>query len=189
MGLKGQVLLLNANYEALKVVSMERAIQLMLRDDNPGRVELSTGNVLHSAGGMEIPEPSILVLTHYKAVRENIRKSNIGRLKVFTRYGFKCGYCGKKTPQRQLTLDHVIPQSRGGQTVPENLASSCKKCNNRKANRTPQEAGMRLLLKPKALNIGVTRVLSHSYALTRPEWKPYLYLGEKGDERFQHIGD
>jgi 5-methylcytosine-specific restriction endonuclease McrA len=187
MGLNGQVLLLNANFELLKVVSMQRAIQLMLRDDNPGRLELATGHLLHSAGGMEIAEPSVLVLTHYKSVRENIRKANVERLKVFVRYGFRCGYCGKKFPQRQLTRDHVVPKSKGGQTTPENLAASCKPCNNRKADCTPKEANMPLLLKPKALNIGTSRVLAHSLAEKYPAWANYLYLG-KSDARFEHTG-
>lgn len=189
MSLKGQVLLLNANYEALRVVSVERAIQLVLRDENPGRIERPVeGEFIHSSSGFEIPKPSVLVLTHYKNIRENIRKSNIERLKVFTRYGFKCGYCGKKGSQSTLTLDHVFPKSRGGQDTPENLAAACKVCNNKKADRTPEEAKMPLLINPKPLNLSVSRIMAHAWVEKHPEWADYLFMGD-GDSRMQHRGE
>jgi len=190
MSLKGQVLLLNANYEALRVVSVERAIRLILREENPGRIELAVdGEFIHDAGGETIPKPSVLVLSHYKNVRENIRKSNIERLKVFTRYAFRCGYCGKKPGQQNLTIDHVYPKSRGGSVDdPNNLASSCKPCNNKKANRTPEEAGMQLSIHPKPLNLSVSRVMAYAWAEKHPDWIPYLFLGQ-GDSKYQHSGD
>jgi hypothetical protein len=183
--LKGEVLLLNANFEPLRTVGMQRAIGLLTRETNPARMELDTGNVFHTAGGKVFKVPSVLVLTHFENIRDNVRKSNLARLKVFTRYGFRCGYCGAKPGQSKLTIDHVIPTSKGGdKTDPNNLAAACKPCNNRKADRTPEQAGMSLRIQPKPLNLGVTRVLSHSWAERRPEWVDYLFLGQS-DKRFQ----
>ena len=184
--IKGQVLLLNADYDFLRVVDMERAVSLMLRRDNPARVEVPTGDKLHSAGGLVLDEPSVLVLTEYTNVRGNIRKANIRRKRIFTRDKYRCSYCGKKFPEHLLTLDHVFPASRGGADAPENIVAACKPCNNRKADRTPEEAGMKLLNKPKPINFGAKDVMRHSYAERHPEWRDYLHLGE-GDSRYAHV--
>lgn len=179
--------MLNADYEVLRLVSMKRAIAILLRENNPGRIELTTGGIVRSAGGFEMDEPSVVVLKEYRKIRENIRKAQIKKLRVFTRYGFRCGYCGKRFPAEKLTLDHVIPKSWGGADTPNNLAASCKPCNNKKANRTPEQAGMVLSHQPKHLTLSTNRILSYSWSQRHPEWKPYLYQSEDaaGDPRLQ----
>jgi 5-methylcytosine-specific restriction endonuclease McrA len=187
--MKGQVLLLNKSYEALKVVSMERAMRLMLRFDNPARVELKEDKPIVTAGGEEFPRPSVIVLSEYRDVRGNIRKANVTRQRVFVRDKFRCQYCGTKYSPNKLTLDHVMPKSRGGEDVPENLVAACKPCNNKKADRTPDEAGMKLIKPVKPINVGLDKIMAHVYAEKRPEWSPYLFLGDTGDHRFQHVGE
>lgn len=70
------------------------------------------------------------------------------RVNVMSRDSFRCQYCGKQLPMKELNYDHVIPRHQGGQTVWENIATSCYPCNFKKDRRTPEQAGMKLLRKP-----------------------------------------
>jgi len=82
------------------------------------------------------------------------------RRAIFTRDNFRCAYCGKVLKDSEITVDHIIPKSRGGKWEWENLVTCCSDCNQRKGNRTPQEAGMKLLFKPKrptGLEIAINR--------------------------------
>ena len=90
----------------------------------------------------EMALPSIIALRHYVDLS---RPAAMTRFGVFLRDGFRCLYCGGKFEPSELTFDHVIPRSRGGGSGYENIASACTPCNSRKANRTPAEAGMKLL--------------------------------------------
>src|ERR1044071_3612464 len=155
MANNNKVLLLNANFEILGTVSLQRAIRLMLRQFNPVVVEEYSNKQYHSAGGEVFRLPSVIRLKEYVNVRKNIRKSNSKRLSVYTRDKFTCGYCGirvgkihprllndkgkpRKMGMGDLTLDHLIPKSRGGKDEPENFVTACKPCNNAKADRTPR---------------------------------------------------
>jgi len=184
--LKGDVLLLNQSFEVLRVVSVKRAICIMLREDNYGIMELGTGKTFFTAGGAQIEVPSVVRLSEYKDIRGRIRKANIKRLRIFIRDGFKCVYCGIKPGISKLTLDHVIPSSRGGQDTPGNLVTSCKQCNNKKADRTPEEAGMLLRSTPKDVRSGLDRMMFRYYLEKHPEWKDFLFDNNAGDTRFQH---
>ncbi|MFC2016328.1 HNH endonuclease [Chloroflexota bacterium] len=94
------------------------------------------------------------------------------RFEVFKRDQYTCQYCGKET--RQLTLDHVIPRYQNGQHTWENVVSACVPCNRRKAGRTPQEAGMRLICQPsQPRDNGLFYIPAH-YSHTRSEWQKYL---------------
>jgi 5-methylcytosine-specific restriction endonuclease McrA len=100
------------------------------------------------------------------------------RINVYTRDNFECGYCGKRLPPRDLSYDHVIPRARGGKTEWENILTACKPCNDRKADRSPEQAGMRLLRKPyRPKTLPMT---SPFFGVrTIPEtWWPYI--GEEG---------
>lgn len=96
------------------------------------------------------------------------------RHNVFERDGYFCQYCGEKYDTAYLNLDHVIPKERGGKTTWENVVCSCIRCNSKKGNRTPQEAGMKLLKKPK-----------------KPKWRPLFISGkfpiDESWERFLDI--
>lgn len=204
MANNNKVLLLNASFEILGVVGLQRAIRLMLREENPVIVEEYTDKHYHSAGGQAFRLPSVIRLKEYVNVRKNIRKSNSKRLSVYTRDKFTCSYCGvrvgkvhprlkndKGHPRKMtigdLTLDHLIPKSRGGKDEPENLVSACKPCNNAKADRTPREANMKLLNPPKSINFGLDYTTKIHLAETHPLWKDYLFQGDgAGDERYAH---
>jgi 5-methylcytosine-specific restriction endonuclease McrA len=199
-----KVLLLNASFEVLGTISLERAVRLMLRQLHPVSVEEAVeGKCLRSAGGERLPVPDVVRLKDYVNVRKNIRKSNAKRISVYTNGKFTCAYCGvrvgkinpqlfddkgrpRKMTMGDLTLDHLIPKSRGGSNGPENLVPACKPCNNRKADRTPREAHMKLLHAPKPVRVGIDRVMMQYLAETHPTWGKYLFSENKGDERYAH---
>jgi 5-methylcytosine-specific restriction endonuclease McrA len=80
-----------------------------------------------------------------------------------------------------LTLDHILPRSRGGRSVPENLCTACKLCNQRKGDRTPEEARMPLLANPAALRYGLDKAAMYAAAESRPEWRKYLFLEDANE--------
>jgi hypothetical protein len=81
-----------------------------------------------------------------------------------------------------LTLDHILPRAQGGESVPQNLATACVPCNQRKGNRTPDQARMPLLTPQRYLSVGLDRVLLCHYAESKPEWKKYLFMEDSDVE-------
>jgi len=117
--------------------------------------------------------PAVIVLRkQLSRVKHDVKFS---RRNVYARDGHECQFCGCAFEARELTYDHVLPRCRGGRTTWENIVTSCKKCNERKSNRTPQEAGMRLLshpVRPKSLPLSATVFVLPKHV---PEvWAPYL---------------
>ena len=170
--LNGRVLLLNFSYEPLGTVGVARAVCLMLR----GAVfveEYDGVRVLRSVNS-EYRVPSVLRLRSYLNVHVRRSASGSRRLRIYARDHFTCQYCGTRTDASRLTLDHVTPRAQGGASVPENLVTACFECNNRKGNRTPEQARMPLLTSQHKFRVGLDRVLLCHYAESRPEWRKYL---------------
>jgi 5-methylcytosine-specific restriction endonuclease McrA len=168
-----KVLLLNASYEPLSLVTAPKALTLVWR-----RVaevlELDRGRFIHTTRfAFEIP--SVIRLTHYIDIRSRQNRVT-NRHRILARDHYRCQYCGKRGTAFDLTLDHILPKSRGGRIVAENLVTACQECNNRKGDRTPEEARMPLLTNPAALYYGLERVALQQAAQTRPEWRKYLFL-------------
>jgi len=140
----GRVLVLNASYEPLNVCSVRRAVVLILKE----KAELleQGDRKLHSET-MTLPNPVVIRLVSYVRVPRDSRSRRITRRAVFARDSWTCQYCGTTS---HLTVDHVIPRSRGGASDWENIVTSCAPCNRRKGNRTPVETGMHPRLKPRA---------------------------------------
>jgi 5-methylcytosine-specific restriction endonuclease McrA len=143
-GDSGRVLVLNASYEPLNVCSVRRAVVLILKE----KAELleQGERVLH-AESVTFPHPVVIRLVTYVRVPRDRAKRRITRRAVFARDSWTCQYCGTTS---HLTVDHVIPRSRGGPSDWENIVTSCAPCNRRKGNRTPVEAGFQTRRKPKA---------------------------------------
>lgn len=183
--LKGRVLLLNASYEVLGTVGVARAIRLTLREDNPVVVEETVSNrFLTTANGERHPVPSVLRLKHYVNIRKKRQMAGAKRLRIYIRDKYKCQYCGEKKDAKDLTLDHVVPKSKGGEGIAENLVAACKPCNHKKADRTPEQARMPLLTPiHEKRDVGVDSVLLCHYAESNPAWKKYLFLDNEGDSR------
>jgi 5-methylcytosine-specific restriction endonuclease McrA len=167
--LSSSVLVLNRSYLAVHVVNVRRAFALLFRD---------LAEVIHIEDGQyanynfeswreiselranfkepvddwiksvnfEIQVPRVIRLLFYERLPKQTIRFN--RRNIFARDGNRCQYCGKKFPSHELSLDHVVPRSRGGETTWDNIVCACVRCNVRKGGRTPQEANMRLVRPP-----------------------------------------
>jgi 5-methylcytosine-specific restriction endonuclease McrA len=139
----GQVLVLNASYEPLNVTSVRRAHVLVFKGKAEVLEELDQH--LHSASDT-YPWPHVIRLVTYVHVPRAVQRK-ISRRALFARDGWKCVYCGHNGGR--LTLDHVVPRSRGGESVWENVVTSCAPCNLRKGDRLPHEVSMVLHRQPR----------------------------------------
>ena len=144
--------LLNADYSFLNVVGWKRAMCLVAK----GKVQVlkHSERIVRSAEGIAIKLPAVMKLI--KLIRVLYRnRVPFSKRNVLVRDGFICSYCG--SDKEKLTIDHIIPKSRGGETTFENCVSSCKPCNNRKGDKTPSEA--RMYLKTKAYQPTISEFL------------------------------
>lgn len=176
-----KVLQVNAAFEPDRIVSMEDAFILVFKGAAQA-VEVCP-EFLHSAWE-KFEAPSVIRLVRYVDIRKKRRESGKRRFHIFVRDRFRCQYCSKKFSPQDLTLDHIVPQSRGGSDDPENLVAACIPCNQKKDDLTPVEARMPLLATPSALRFGLDRAVLSHYAESRPEWRPYLCLNEKHVDQY-----
>ena len=162
-----RVLILNASFEPLHVCSVKRAIQLIMTEV---AVRVEDADAVLRTPTRAVPVPSVIRLARYVR-RPHRQKVAFNRRNLFRRDDHRCQYCG--TRGSDLTLDHVLPRSRGGATSWENVVACCRSCNARKRDRTPDEAGMALARPPKAPRF----VFSSAYGLIQdvdPIWRTYL---------------
>lgn len=135
-----RVLVLNADYTPLNIISIKRGFNLVYN----GKAEVvKTSDNPIVAGYKTYVRPLIIRLYNY--IRFKFKQIRVNRNRIYKRDGHECVYCGSS---KNLTLDHIIPKSRGGKNDWTNLTTCCIKCNLKKANRTPEEAGMVLRKKP-----------------------------------------
>jgi 5-methylcytosine-specific restriction endonuclease McrA len=179
MALNGRVLLLNQTYEPLGTVSVARAIIMTFK--NSVFVEEWDGDRVLRSARDEFPVPSVIRRRTYINVRRRREASGMKRLRIYMRDKFRCQYCGEKKGVAELTLDHILPRSRGGDNSPVNIVTACIPCNNRKSNRTPGEARMPLLTSQSALRVKLERVVLCHYAEARGEWRKYLFMDVHDD--------
>ena len=164
-------LLLNTSYEALQVISWQRAVTLLFQ----GKVEVveTHDKDLHSVS-VTFKMPSVVRLLQMVGFSRHRMYAKFSRANLFERDKHQCQYCGDKLSSHDLTFDHVIPSSQGGAKTWENIVSACLECNAKKANRSLREAGMRLLNKPMRPKVSqVTLTISR---MPIPKcWADYLY--------------
>jgi 5-methylcytosine-specific restriction endonuclease McrA len=160
-----QVLVLNATYEPINVCSVQRAIVLVLKQ-KAEVLERSARRL--RAATRQFPWPYVIRLVNFVRVpRHEGRK--ITRRAVFARDDYTCQYCGASS---RLTMDHVVPRSRGGRSSWENVVTSCAPCNSRKGDRLPAEAAMFPKAHPRPPAPSVFIAVA---APRRPKsWEPYL---------------
>ncbi len=165
----GQVLVLNQNYEPLNITNIRRAITLLYL--GKAVVVETIDRPLRSAR-VRLAAPSVVRLAYY--VRRPYPQLRVSRKGIFARDSHRCQYCGEA--ELPLTLDHVIPLSRGGGHDWTNLVTSCVACNNRKGDRTPEEAGMGFLQAP--FRPRFTPYISYPkfvQAVRDQRWESYLH--------------
>lgn len=168
IALSTPVLVLNQNYEPLSVCTVKRAVVLVFL----GKAEIiepTNGNVIHSARETW-QVPSIVRLGLY--VSRPPKKVLLSRKNIIKRDGHRCQYCGQS--RTAMTVDHVIPKNRGGEDTWENLVCACVRCNNKKGDRTPEQANMPLRRAPKRPN-HIT-FIQRFIGLGDQRWKRYLFL-------------
>ncbi len=166
----GRVLVLNASYEPINVCSERRAVVMIFK--GVARVEEHNGHVLHSAK-FEMPAPSVIRLTDY--IHIPFKNRSLSRKNILLRDHSQCQYCGKHLPPSELTLDHVFPRSRGGESTWDNLVACCKRCNHKKGSHTPEEAGMHLVRRPRGFSLHINRQIIRYLGRADEAWRKYLF--------------
>ena len=179
MALNGRVLLLNQTYEPLGTVSVARAIVMTFK--HTVFVEEWDGDRVLRSAHDEFRVPSVIRRCEYINIRRRREQSGMKRSRIYIRDRYRCQYCGEKKGVGELTLDHILPRSRGGDNSPLNIVTACLECNNRKSNRTPEEARMPLLTAQTALRVKLERVVLCHYAEARAEWRKYLFMDMHDD--------
>lgn len=160
-----KTLLLNSSYEVLAFIPMRKLVKLLVKE----KVEVISewDSFLYS----DVAHPSVVRLTYL--VRRIPSRTRFNRRGIFKRDMFVCQYCKELLGSSKLTLDHVIPISQGGKSTWENCVTCCLPCNARKADRTPEQANMKLLSRP-----GIPRrTLVTEFILTKPkhdDWAIYF---------------
>jgi 5-methylcytosine-specific restriction endonuclease McrA len=139
-----RVLVLNATYEPINVCTVRRATVLLLKQ-KAEVIEEGKGRM--RSEWLEFERPVVIRLVTYVRVPRDVHRRKITRKAVLARDSWTCQYCGSGRPG--LTVDHVIPRSRGGESVWENIVASCAPCNRRKGNKLPREARMHPRSQPR----------------------------------------
>jgi len=163
-------LILNSGYEPVKVVNWRKAMILWLQD----KVEVLEYHAMSvSSPSRTFQLPSVLRLKSY--IRPFFTmKVRLSRQNIFIRDEFLCQYCLRKLPEKKLTIDHVLPLSKGGRHEWSNVVASCSTCNNIKGSRTPEQAGMKLRKRPTTPKWLPSRELDIRGDRMPTTWRPYL---------------
>jgi len=181
--LNTKVLVLNRSYLPIHITVVRRALSLLYQDiaravdeqyrtfDFASWSDLAAREDSIGLVGRAIRTPRVILLVAYDRVpRRYVRFS---RFNIYSRDQNRCQYCGKQFSRAELNLDHVVPRSKGGISVWENVVCSCHRCNRMKGGRTPSEAGMRLIRQPRRPQW--TPFMTETFSLRRyKEWMPFL---------------
>ncbi|HUE29790.1 MAG TPA: HNH endonuclease [Verrucomicrobiae bacterium] len=181
--LNTKVLVLNRSYLPIHITVVRRALSLLYQGiahavdeqyrtfDFASWADLAAEEDTIGLVDRAIRVPRVILLQGYDRIpRRYVRFS---RFNIYARDGNRCQYCGRQFPRAELNLDHVVPRSRGGTSVWENVVCSCHRCNRLKGGRTPVEAGMRLVRLPRRPQW--TPFMTETYSLRRyKEWMPFL---------------
>ena len=188
--LQREVLVLNKGGIPVGVTTVEKAIRQVCKFHQDGKTpkariihpedfqhfewkdwaELvpTEGSDVIRGGRHRVMVPEIIVLTKYDKLHRH--ETNFSRRALMRRDNYQCQYCGDMPGSEELSLDHVMPKSRGGRTNWENVVCACVDCNSKKANRTPEEAGMKLQCKPSKPNLPISRRSVRRYK----SWQTFL---------------
>lgn len=168
-------LLLNADFQPLRLIRWERAIMLIY-EKKAELLENYAGKFIRSVNAI-FDSPAVLRLIKYRKSKNRIR---FNRFNVMARDNHTCAYCGKKPwkvqapDYEELTLDHVIPRSKGGKTTWLNIVTACIDCNRKKADKSPKEMNMILRFEPRYPTAPDILRMSICKHRIEKEWVDYL---------------
>ncbi len=168
--LQTPVLVLNASFEPINVCAARRALVLLLK--GVAAAEEHSREHVHSPSRV-MAVPSVIRLLEYRRIPHQTRA--LSRKNILIRDRYTCQYCSRTLSSAELTLDHVTPRSRGGESAWENLVACCHRCNNRKGDRLPEEAGMRLVRHPRPFTLHTSRHLMRLMGRSDEKWRKYLF--------------
>jgi 5-methylcytosine-specific restriction endonuclease McrA len=165
------VLVLNASYEPINICGARRALVLVLK--GIARTEEEHGLSLHAQRTI-VAMPSVIRLLEYRRIPHQTRA--LSRKNILLRDRNTCQYCGEAYPPGELTLDHVVPRSRGGNSTWENLVACCHECNRQKGNRLLSEIDdMILLREPRPFSLHTSRQIMRMLGRSDDRWRKYLF--------------
>jgi 5-methylcytosine-specific restriction endonuclease McrA len=165
------VLVLNASYEPINICGARRALILVLK--GVARTEEEQGAAVHAAR-LLVPMPSVIRLLEYRRIPHQTRA--LSRKNILLRDRNSCQYCGVVLPAGELTLDHVVPRSRGGLSTWENLVACCHACNRKKGNHLLAELSeIKLLREPRPFSLHTSRHIMRMIGHSDQKWRKYLY--------------
>ena len=164
-------LVLTASYEPINICGARRALVLVLK--GVAKTEEEQGATLHAAR-IRMPLPSVIRLLEYRRIPHQTRA--LSRKNILLRDRNTCQYCGVVLAAGELTLDHVLPRSRGGQSTWENLVACCHRCNREKGNQLLHELkDMKLLREPRPFSLHTSRHIMRMIGNSDQKWRKYLY--------------
>ena len=168
--MQAPVLVLNATFEPINVTAVRRALVLMFKGVAQAE-EINPAEVHSTRRSVNVP--SVIRLLSYRHIPQQSRA--LSRKNILLRDRNICQFCGDTFPASELTLDHVMPRSRGGRSSWENLVACCYNCNNRKGDRTPEEAGLELVRRPRPFTLHTSRQLMRLIGHKDEKWRKYLF--------------
>src|SRR6266404_5116320 len=168
--LHAPVLVLNASYEPINICAARRALVLVLK--GVAMTEEENGHFLH-AQRIAMRLPSVIRLLEYRRIPHQTRA--LSRKNILLRDRNTCQYCGEVLASSELTLDHVVPRSRGGLSTWENVVACCHPCNRRKGKQLPHEANMRPSREPRPFNLHTSRHIMRLMGHSDSKWRKYLF--------------
>jgi 5-methylcytosine-specific restriction endonuclease McrA len=163
--INSQVLVLNQNYQPINICTIRRAIKLMWK--NKAEIIVPGAGLIYSST-TEFPTPSVVRL--YNMIKQPIVKRRLSRQGLFHRDNFTCQYCGTET--KDLTIDHIVPRSKGGKHEWNNVVSACMDCNHHKAEKSLDESNMKLLTYPSTPKPNPYYIFYHRKL--EENWIPYI---------------
>ena len=164
-------LLLNASYEPLRVITWQKAIVLLVK----GKVEVIASYDRRIRGvRISLVLPSVLRLVRRVRVARRFHQVPFSRSNIYLRDKYRCQYCANRFRASELTFDHVVPVSRGGRKVWENIVTCCIDCNRQKGGRTPREARLTLVRQPRRPSYLPAHAITYGMNEAPNSWRDYL---------------
>jgi 5-methylcytosine-specific restriction endonuclease McrA len=166
---------LNASYEPLRVITWQKAVVLLVK----GKVEVIASHGLAVRGvTVTLELPSVLRLLRRVRVARRFHQVPFSRANIYLRDQHRCQYCARRFSATELTFDHVVPASQGGRKEWENIVTCCIECNRKKGGKTPEQAGLKLVRRPRRPSYLPSYAITQGMVDVPPVWRDFLFSSE-----------